>query len=610
MKIKTFILTLFLTHIAIPASAQSWEAIKGSNIYLWGEGWGNTVAEADKHALNDLISKISVQVSGNVTVKDSETADNSGIEVNSVFSSVVNTYSSATLTNTEKIIIKNEPDAHVGRWIKRSDIAKIFESRKHKISDYISSAIKAEGQGKIDVTLKDLYWALALTKTLQDPNDYKYINDDGESFLAATWIPHHINEIFDNIKVDVLKRRGDDLELSIKYKGIPVNSIDYTFFDGRDWSNLYSAKDGVGVLELAPSQNSYYQLKFEYEYRGEAHIDREVESVLNSVSSAPMRYAYKSIKADSFADIKKPRKDNASATNSFASVSSAIYKMPTALSDTSKYQQALNNLASAIVSKRYDDMDGLFTAEAKDIYNRLIKYGRAKIVGIPSFSFYQNGDNVIARGLQMSFSFKSGMRKSFVEDVVFSFNSDGIINNISFGLGKTAEDDILGKGVWSEGARFAIMNFLENYQTAYALKRLDYISSIFDDDAVIITGTVTRVPARKVSGDMQRMTFGHDIVKYNRHTKDTYLQHLKQSFNSKEYINLRFASNDVRKLGKGGELYAIQISQEYYSSNYGDKGYLFLMVDINDPENPIIKVRTWQPEKDPKFGIYGPEHFK
>lgn len=67
-------------------------------------------------------------------------------------------------------------------------------------------------------------------------------------------IPHHINEIFDNIKVDVLKRRGDDLELSIKYKGIPVNSIDYTFFDGRDWSNLYSAKDGVGVLELAPAR--------------------------------------------------------------------------------------------------------------------------------------------------------------------------------------------------------------------------------------------------------------------------------------------------------------------------------------------------------------------
>ena len=598
-----------MTLIVFPAFAQSWEAIKGSNAYLWGEGWGTTVAEADKQALNDLISKISLQVSGNVSHNETETVTNAGVETNSTFSSVVNTYSSATLTNTEKVILENEPDAHVGRWIKRADIAKIFESRKHKISDYISSALKAENQGKIDVALKDLYWALALTKTLQDPNEYKYVNEDGESFLAVTWIPHHINDIFDNLKIDVLKRTGDDLELQITYQGKPVNSIDYTYFDGRDWSNIYSAKDGIGLLELAPgSQNSYYQLKFEYEYRGEAHIDREVESVLNSVSGTPMRNAYKSIKSDA---VTHQKKNDSLVTNSFASISPAIYEMPTPINDNAKYQQVLNNLASAIVNKRYDDLDGMFTTEAKDIYDRLIKYGRAKIVGTPTYSFYQYGDNVIARGLQMSFSFKSGMRKSFVEEVIFLFNGDGKINNISFGLGKTAEADILGKGVWNENARFAIMTFLENYQTAYALKRLDYISSIFDDDAVIITGTVTHVPARKVgTGDMQGMVFEHDIIKYNRHTKDTYLKHLKNSFASKEFINLRFASNDVRKLGKGGELYAIQISQEYYSSNYGDKGYLFLMVDINDPEKPIIKVRTWQPEKDPNFGIYGPEHFK
>ena len=612
MRTRRNILILLLTFIAIPTFAQSWEAIKGSNAYLWGEGWGTSVAEADKQALNDLISKISLQVSGNVSHNETETVTNAGVETNSTFSSVVNTYSSATLTNTEKVILENEPDAHVGRWIKRSDIAKIFESRKYKISDYIASALKAETQGKIDVALKDLYWALVLTKTLQDPNEYKYVNEDGESFLVVTWIPHHINEIFDNLKVDVIKRTGDDLELGITYRGKLVNSIDYTYFDGRDWSNIYSAKDGLGVLELAPgSQNSYYQLKFEYEYRGEAHIDHEVESVLNSVSGTPMRNAYKSIKSDSVAHVEKPKINESPVSNSFASISPAIYEMPTALNDNAKYQQVLNSLASAIVNKRYDELDGMFTADAKDIYDRLIKYGRAKIVGTPTYSFYQYGDNVIARGLQMSFSFKSGMRKSFVEEVIFSFNGDGKINNISFGLGKTAEADILGKGVWNENARFAIMNFLENYQTAYALKRLDYISSIFDDDAVIITGTVSHVPARKIgTGDMQGMVFAHDIIKYNRHTKDTYLRHLKNSFASKEYINLRFASNDVRKLGKGGELYAIQISQEYYSSNYGDKGYLFLMVDINDPEKPIIKVRTWQPEKDPNFGIYGPEHFK
>ncbi|MCH5328002.1 MAG: LPP20 family lipoprotein [Coprobacter sp.] len=599
--------------IIFPAYAQSWETIKSSGAYLYGEGWGTTVAEADKNALNDLIGKISLQVSGSVSHNESETVTHAGVEANSSFSSVVNTYSSATLTNTEKLILENEPDAHVGRYIRKTEVAKIFESRKNKISDYISAAIKAESQGKIDVALKDLYWALSLTKTLQDPNEYRYATENEGLVVAITWIPHYINEILDNISINIVKRNGDDLELSIKYKGKPVNSVDYTYFDGRDWSNIYSAKDGMGLLELAPgSQNSNYQLKFEYEYRGEAHIDREIESVLSAIGGIPIRNAYKSIKADvvTAANIPKPTKSSDRSVNSFASVSPAIYEMPAQIADNAKYRQVLDKLSSGIVNKRYDEYLDYFTSEAREIYNNLIKYGSAKIVGTPSYTFYQYGANVIARGLQMSFSFKSGMRKSFVEEVIFTFDNNGKINNITFGLGKTAEDDILGKGVWSENARFAIMNFLENYQTAYALKRLDYISSIFDDDAVIITGTVTHVPTRKTDGDMQKIEFAHDIIKYNRHTKDSYLHQLKNSFASKEYINLRFENNEVRKLGKGGELYAIQISQEYYSSNYGDKGYLFLMVDINDPDKPIIKVRTWQPEKDPDFGIYGPEHFK
>ena len=127
----------------------------------------------------------------------------------------------------------------------------------------------------------------------------------------------------------------------------------------------------------------------------------------------------------------------------------------------------------------------------------------------------------------------------------------------------------------------------------------------------IIPGWVfVHIPTHRTGIEKQQLVIEHDIIKYNRFTKDSYLRQLKLSFDSKEYINLRFADNDVRKLGKGGEIFAIQISQEYFSSNYGDKGYLFLMVDINNPEMPIIKVRTWQPEKDPNFGIYGPEDFK
>ena len=261
-------------------------------------------------------------------------------------------------------------------------------------------------------------------------------------------------------------------------------------------------------------------------------------------------------------------------------------------------------------SRNYNAPKECFTTEGWDIYQRMVHYGTARVVGTPDLKFYRNGNYVVGRGVQMSFSFKTGLRKSFVEDVVFNFDSTGKIDYMSFGLGDTAADDILNKGVWSQQARLAIMNFLENYKTAYGLERLDYIRSLFDDNAVIIVGNVVRNATLTRNRETGRGTISYNnVIKTNRYTKDQYLTNLERCFGQNEYINIRFGNNDVVKLANGGELYAIQLAQDYYSTTYGDKGYLFLMVDINDPENPIIKVRTWQPEKDPNFGLYGPEDF-
>lgn len=602
--IRLYILYIMCSFVALPALAQSWESVKTSSDYLWGEGWGSSVAEADQQALRDLISKISVHVSGDFKIEEEETTTNGSLEAQTRVSNVVNTYSQATLTNTERLIVENEPDAHVGRWVKRTEVNRIFESRKAKVKDLVDAALRAETAGKVDFALKDYYWALTLLKSLQHPNEVKYTTDeDGKEHLLMTWIPERMNLVFADVAAQVIGRNGDDVDLQFTYKGKPVNSLDYTYFDGRDWSNIYSAKNGQGVLELAQGNvSTSYQVKLEYEFRGEAHIDKELESVLAVVKSTPMRNAYLNVKAETQSVQPKLTEE------SFKQVADAVFKKPEPLADNATYQKAVLQVVNAIRTRNYESVSSLFTANGLDIYRQLIKYGSARIVGTPTYSFYTYGDEVVSRGLQLSFSFKTGMRKSFVEDVVFTFDKAGKIDNVAFGLGKTAEDDILGKGVWSETARMAIMQFLENYQTAYALKRLDYIETIFDDDAVIITGTVAKRSAGNLD-DVGNYYMNNQIVKYNRFDKLSYLRHLAQSFASKEYINLRFANNDVVKLGKGGEMYAIQISQEYYSSNYGDKGYLFLMVDINDPQNPIIKVRTWQPEKDPEFGLYGPEHF-
>ena len=34
---------------------------------------------------------------------------------------------------------------------------------------------------------------------------------------------------------------------------------------------------------------------------------------------------------------------------------------------------------------------------------------------------------------------------------------------------------------------------------------------------------------------------------------------------------------------------------------HGDQGYLFLFIDFNDPDKPLIHIRTWQPERNPEL---------
>lgn len=594
--------TIILLMLSLSINAQSWDAIKSSSLYLYGEGYGTTVAEADKQALSDLISKIAINVSSVTNQSDNEKVDDGKLTSNSDFRSTIQTYSQATLTNTDRIILKNEPDAHVGRWIKKSEIQKIFESRKLKINSLIEMAEKAESNLKIDDALRCYYWAYILLKSLQNPNEMTH-NDGNNSQLLSVWLPEKINNVLDNLNASVAKNNNDDVELYITYKGSPVSSVDYTYFDGMGWSNIYSAKDGTGVLELpSTAKLKQYNIKYEFEYRGQAHIDPEIESVINTIKSVPFKAAYVSIK-------NKPNATTAYAYQSERSETNKKVELQQPKEGAEKYALMMQKVADAVKSKNYDSADDLFSPEGLEVYNRLIKYGYAKVVGNPTYDIYQDGNSVVGRGLQMSFSFRNGVRKAFVEDLVFTFDKDDRISNIAFGLGHKAETDILSKVVWSEKARKAIMDFLENYKTAYALKRLDYIKTIFDDDAVIITGRVVRKDPVMYKSPEGNAIIKNPVIKYNRQTKDEYIRNLARTFASNEFVNIRFANNDVIKMGKGGEMYAIQIAQDYYSSHYGDKGYLFLMVDINDPEHPLIKVRTWQPNKDPKFGLYGPGDF-
>ena len=609
---KRLIFVLFAL-VALTASAQTWEQVRDSEDYIYGEGWGSTVTEADKQALANLIGKIATNVQGESHSSLKTQNSNGQLNEESQFSQTVSTYSQATLTNTQQKVLKNEPDAYVVRWIKKSEIEKIFEARKRKALDLIETAVRAEKKGKVDDVLRNYYWALTLLKSLQYPNEVTYTDEDGKEHVCTNWCKEKIDDTFYELKTIYDSREGNDIRLAITYKGKPVNSVDYKFWDGQTWSAVYSAKDGWGVLELAPGfDGTQVQMKYEYEYAGEAKIDNEVEMVLNAVKGTPMPKAYTNVMLKSN-EKKKEREARMEMmqSQSFTTNEVSIAPPKPIEKNVNAYKNAIEKMVAAVKQKNYDSARDLFTSVGWSMFTKLMKYGKAKVLDSQNIRFLESEDGIVERGLRMSFSFNSGGRATFVEDIVLTFNKEQKIDNISFGLGKTAEDDILNKGVWDEKSRLAIMNFLENYKTAYALKRLDYIRSIFDDDAVIITGSVVS-KANSVTNRENQSSIsqeGNHIIKMNRQTKDQYLASLKRCFERNEFVNIRFSDNDVKKMGAVGESYGIQIQQDYYSSTYGDKRYLMLLVDINEPKKPLIKLRTWQPEKDPNFGLYEPGDF-
>jgi len=440
-------------------------------------------------------------------------------------------------------------------------VAKIFESRKNKIIELAKNADAELKNLQIADALRHFYWAQTLLRSHPDASNIKMTSDGGNEALLITWIPIQINQIFANLSVNVNQVEAKDSYsnylLDIRYNNQPVRNFDYTYWGGQDWSNIVSAKDGLGVLELPKSQSSAdIRLKCEYVFEGESAIDMELRDVMLKLPEIPYKNCYLKVGAKTTATIPNILPTNVSTSTETNATNNTTTVRPIAVAPDK--DAIMKKVISAISSKNYPLAQPLFSYEGYSIFQCLLQYGNAKILKDVELKYYQFGESVICRSIPMSFSFKSNNR-TFVEDVVFYFDKNNKIDNLTFGLSKKAVDDIAGNAACSEAVRMQLINFMENYKTAYALKRLDYIEKIFSDDALIITGRVT-----KVASSPEFRYLNNTIVKCNQQSKTQYIKNLKYSFGSNEFINLRFADNTVKQSGKSKTVYGIQIKQEYF----------------------------------------------
>ena len=267
------------------------DAVKADPNYLWGEGHGATVKEADNNALADLMSKISVQIESDFTIDEREVNTAEGNDAQSTVSNVVRTYSQGTLKNTQNVIVSAEPQAVVVRYIKRSELDKAFKEREELIMSYVYSAMNAEKLGRLDACLRSYYWASCLLKSMPNASSIK-MTVDGIKYPLTMWIPEQLRTVMGQIKPEVTKVEDQEVSLLFTYKEKPVTSLDFHYWDGREWSNIYSAKDGMMQVEMMPTTpTDKIHLQYEYEFKGQMRLEAELEKVMHIFKSTPYKEA-------------------------------------------------------------------------------------------------------------------------------------------------------------------------------------------------------------------------------------------------------------------------------------------------------------------------------
>lgn len=588
-------------------NAQTVDEIRNNrDHYLWGEGFATTLKRADDEALADLISQISVTVSSSfeneITEITLKTAGGSKSEFQESVRGIINTYSQSALTNTERIVISNEPNARVLRYIRRADVEKVFAERKNRVHDFVSVAEGHEEEARLADALRYYSWALALLRSHPAAKSIRTENADGTAYMHPHII-ERINGILEDVRFSFLSKTDHpehrEIALHCTFRGKPIRNLEYSFWFGTDWSRLHTVKDGRTLIDFFGDNARAWEqtnIKIEYAYADQLFGDRELEEVFRILDPP---YFSKAAREVHFFEREKP----SSQSRKPLPVQYELVKV-----DETPFRGIVNEVVEALRSGNPKDARHHFTPEGYDVCEKLLHYGKARVVDKRHFEVFKNNHDYIARGMYMAFDFRGG-NKTFVEEVVYHFNADKKITTIAFGLGEIAAGDIYHHPAWAEEEKFVLVNFLEQYKTAFALKRLDYLETVFDDNAVIITGTVLK-QKRALDGKPDPGLFsGNEIVQYNRYNKKEYLQRLKHVFASKEFINIEFEDNLLRKSNANPNVFGVQIKQNYRSSNYSDQGYLFLLIDFSDRKEPVIHVRTWQPQKDEDGRIYGLEDF-
>ena len=486
------------------------------------------------------------------------------------------------------------------------------EQRNSKIIEYMDLSDNAIHRNEVGNALRYLYAAQLLLADSPSSQFIKVMDPVMGEVKAMVAIPEKIKRILEGVTVvcdGTLPGNKQELKLSFIYNNDPIMGINFMYNCNLGWSDFIATKNGWATAFL-PENNTLNQIHVMLDYRcaTEANFDVELPELYEKYQS---RFNYdeaaKKIVSVKLSDISIPTTQQA---DSLVGVTTNMqekvvldnvqkHQHSVSANDSAKYAKTILAVCEALKTNKldYQSLSPYFTSRGMNQYKKLLNYGNIRIISTDGCRFVRIGQEVQCRSIPVSFSFSKG--KIQYENLVFTLLDPvgGKIDGVQFSLEERSLTNIMEDKSIDETARLALVNFMENYKTAFAFQDWDYVASIFSDDAIIITGRVIKRQETMADG---RQTIINDY-KLSKQSKEQYIRRLRAT--TKEWINIKFGSTLVEG-SKQKDIYGLSMSQDYYSNNYGDHGYLFLLIDNTDPEQPLIRIRAWQPNEHFDMGKF------
>lgn len=251
---------------------------------------------------------------------------------------------------------------------------------------------------------------------------------------------------------------------------------------------------------------------------------------------------------------------------------------------------------------------------AKTNLNDLWEYKHVQMIGNSQNGklFIENPCLKIPGGYQVSplacIVYKVGGGVPEESALAFNFDSAGTIIDVSITLSTEQLGKLMKAGlsdVKDEYAKTMIAYWMGQLKNAYEERDLDFFKDMLSDDAVIITGV--RKPQRVSTDVSAKMTSDQYI--YYKKTKEEYILNLQNNvFKNFNSIKVTFEEEGqrVKQSVSKPRYYIVDVTQLWDAVNtktgrtYSDKGRLFVLWDMADPEKPTILARVWQAIDDNK----------